>query len=337
MKRLQAMLTYCRAHGSEGERQFVERFLNPYSPSELTDPHGNVLGYTLSIGGEGVVPVLWCAHVDTVHAATAPTTQTIVYDESCGMIYKDDKTMPLGADDGAGVWMLLEMIDAGVPGTYLFHRGEERGGIGSTGIAAHHEAFIKQFKWAIAFDRRGTTDIITEQFTGETASVAFAQAMADAINKHDPKTLQFAPCPNGVFTDTANYSGVIPECTNVSVGYDSEHTPNETLDVWHLFMLRDAIISAFGKGVDLPVVRDPATAWSWSSRAAEYEAHNWASYEDAPMSADEVLNMPYKKLVKYIRKADAEDIAELVLSLAEETMFPREEEEGVAQWQYGNY
>lgn len=310
MKRLQAMLTYCRPHGGEGEKQFVERFIRPYEPETFKDSKGEVMAYMVQVGNSNDAPVLWCSHVDTVHMQNAPVKQTIVYDEGCGMIYKDDKVMPLGADDGAGVWLLLEMIDAGVPGTYLFHRGEERGGIGSGAIAAEHSDFLRQFKYAVAFDRRGTGDVITEQYTGETASVAFAQAFADALK------LDYKPCPNGVFTDTASYAGIIPECTNISVGYDSEHTPNETLDVWHLTQLRDAVIAAFGQGIDLPVARDPVKPKAKSML--------WATgFETTvePTCAEDILDMKYADVVKMVRKAHPEDIAELLISMAEESFY----------------
>jgi hypothetical protein len=332
-ERLQAMLTYCRPHGGAGEKQFVERFIRPYEPEEIIDAKGEVMAYVVQVGALKDAPVLWCAHVDTVHKQDAPVKQTIVYDEGCGMIYKDDKIMPLGADDGAGVWMLLEMIDAKVPGTYLFHRGEERGGIGSGAIAAEHSGFVRQFKWAIAFDRRGTGDVITEQFTGETASVAFAQAFADAL------AMEYKPCPNGVFTDTANYASIIPECTNISVGYDSEHTPNETLDVWHLVQLRDAVIAAFGKGIDLPVVRDPAASLGkWSSRLTDFEATRY-EMGGQPVSAEDICNMRFKDLVRYVRDAHPEDVADLLLALAEEVNYKQYEDATVedaplTNWKY---
>jgi Peptidase family M28 len=331
MKRLQAMLTYCRAHGSEGERQFVERFLNPYNPSPIENHKKEVLAWCVQIGDVKDAPVLWCAHVDTVHNDKAPVKQEIVYDEACGMIYKDDKQMPLGADDGAGVWLLLEMIDAKVKGTYLFHRGEERGGIGSSQIAMYHAAFLKQFKWAIAFDRRGTGDIITEQFTGETASVAFAQEFAERLNACSTGVLEFKPSPNGIFTDTANYAEIIPECTNVSVGYDNEHSPAETLDTWHLLALRDAVIESFGKKKNyvMPVVRDPATAWKWSARITDYEAHQFGGVDGEPVCAEDVLNMKFRDLVKYVRNAPPEEVANLLMGIAEEKMD--------ADWQHEKY
>jgi len=322
MQKLQAMLTYCRPHGSEGERQFVERFIMPYKPHPIENDKSEVLAWCVQVGEVKDAPVLWCSHVDTVHNDKALVTQKIVYDETCGMIYKDDKQMPLGADDGAGVWLMLEMLDAKIKGTYLFHRGEERGGIGSSQIAMHHRTFLQQFKWAIAFDRRGTGDIITEQFTGETASVAFAEAFAERLNSCSNGMLDYKPCPNGIFTDTANYAEIIPECTNVSVGYDNEHSPGETLDTWHLLALRDAVLESFGhkKNFVMPVVRDPAATPRWSPRLTDFEAHQFGGIDGEPVCADDILNMKYKDVLKYVRNARPEDITELLMTIAEEKM-----------------
>ena len=81
MQRLQAMLTYCRPHGGAGEKQFVERFIRPYEPEEIIDATGEVMAYVVQVGEVKDAPVLWCAHVDTVHKQDAPIKQTIVYDE----------------------------------------------------------------------------------------------------------------------------------------------------------------------------------------------------------------------------------------------------------------
>ena len=40
----------------------------------------------------------------------------------------------LGADDGAGIYIMLRMIDAGVPGRYVFFSCEEQGRVGSRGV-----------------------------------------------------------------------------------------------------------------------------------------------------------------------------------------------------------
>ena len=314
MKRLQKMLTYCRPHGGEGERKFVQTFIRPYKPEEMKDDKGEVMAWCVRVGDALEAPVLWSGHVDTMHKSDAPVKQSIVYDEGCGMIYKDDKLMPLGADNGAGVWLLLEMIDAGVPGTYLFHRGEERGGIGSSGIATHHEEFLKQFKYAVAFDRRGTRDVITEQMCGVCCSDEFALAFAALLNTN--VNMEYKPDNTGSFTDTANYIRTIPECTNVSVGYDNEHTPHETLDTWHLLELRDTLCRVFKTGIDLPVVRDPSiVADRWSGFG---NFGNFGNFGDYPLCAAEVTVMPFKDIVKLVETTHPDDIAELILALAEE-------------------
>jgi hypothetical protein len=287
-------------------------------------PSGEVLAYVVFVGAGG--GALFSGHVDTMHRSDAPLHQEIVYDRHFGMIYKhpdDPLKMPLGADNGAGCWLMMEMIDACVPGTYVFHRGEERGGIGSAGMAAHHSDFLKRFKYAIAFDRRGTNSVITEMMVGRTCSDAFAQALSDKLG------LGYAPDNTGSFTDTANYISLIPECTNVSVGYEHEHGPSETLDVLHLVALRGALVRAFKEGTsDLPVVRgvddvDEYDRYGWSS----YKNHITNPYDtDAefcldPRDSNDVVSMGFRDLAKWVRMSSPEDVADLLLTMAEEAVY----------------
>ena len=337
IKRLLSMLKLCRAHDSKGEAVFVKKFLAPYAPEVFHDIAGVPLAYGVTVAGcenSHGSDVLWCAHVDTVHPKDAPLYQTIIYDTECQLIFKDDKDplkMPLGADNAAGCWMLMEMIDAGVPGTYLFHRGEERGGIGSAGMAKNFPDFLRQFKYAIAFDRRGTCDVITEMMVGRTCSDVFAQSLGDKINARD-NSLSYSPDNTGSFTDTANYIRLIPECTNVSVGYDFEHGPSEMLDVAHLVALRDAVVGAFKEGTgDLPVVRGV-------NDVEEYAKYSWGNWKDKNYGADDadaefcldprdstdIANMGYKEIVKWVRLSAPEDVADLLQTLADELEFGKQ-------------
>ncbi len=326
MERLLEMLTYRRPHGGEGERLFVEKFIEPYAPIAMRDPKGEVIAWVVHVynGNKPEKPVLWSSHVDTVHHDKEHHMQEVVYDENCGVAYKQDQR-PLGADCGAGVWIMLEMIDAGVEGTYIFHRAEECGGVGSAAMAKHHATFLQGFSYAIAFDRRDTKDVIYEQFLGQTASVEFAAALADELNKHDEE-FEYEPSDQGIFTDTANYADLIPECTNVSVGYVSEHTGNEMLDTWHLQRLRDTVIKAFKHGVDLPVMRDPAEEWRWTSRITALEARDRDSYEFlgkddlAMMPPEEILLLNWSAVTERVRKMDPADIADLIFDLAEKAV-----------------
>ncbi len=227
LRRLFAMLRTCRPHGSVTEHQFIERFLLPHGME--ADGFGNLW---LQIG---TAPVLWSSHVDTCHRRDGAQKFQIDRD---GIVRLADGSPSncLGADCTAGVWLMTEMIEAGIPGRYVVHRGEERGGLGSRYVAEHEPNRLEGISAAIAFDRRGTNSIITHQRGERCCSGDFAASLARAID------LDHQPDPTGTFTDTANYTFHIGECTNLSVGYDHEHTPQETLDLDYLIRLRRAVL-----------------------------------------------------------------------------------------------
>lgn len=244
------MLSYRRCHESMGEKMFYEDFIQPLGPVVYQDDKGDAIAYTLCTDLES--KVLFSCHIDTRHNPGGDLYQNMVYDAKARIIEKDDKEC-LGADDGAGVWLMLQMYEAGVPGTYIFHRGEECGGIGSAAMSHHHPAMLKQFDYAIAFDRKDTCSVITHQgFSERTASDEFAQELCKRINVGHPY-YDLKPDHGGVFTDTANYVDEISECTNVSAGYYNEHTAKEYLDVDYLLWLRDRCIEVFYGIADNPL------------------------------------------------------------------------------------
>ena len=264
-ERLHDMLRYKRPHNSSTEADWIERFIKPYQPYAIDDAALVVLVHN----PDGTYPkVMFSCHTDTVHRDDG--RQHICYNRSKQEYYKKDGK-PLGADDAAGAWLMLEMMDNQVPGAYVFHRAEECGGIGSTHIADHYPAFLKQFSYAVAFDRRGSVSVITHQGFSRCASDEFAQALADAINEDGIS--MYEPDDTGVFTDTANYTHIIPECTNIACGYANEHSGNETLHLPTLFALRDACIRIDWQS--LPAVRDPSvkemkeSTWNY----------NWTGYD----------------------------------------------------------
>ncbi len=230
------MHTYARPAGSTTEARFIRRYIAPIKGS-VRDAFGN---WHVRIGPD-TCPILFSSHTDTV--ARSHGRQRVILDRN-GMLSLDpaDKARGcLGADDTAGVWIMLELIRAGIPGHYIFHYAEERGAIGSGDLARNDPALLGNAQIAIAFDRAGTGDVITYQFGDRSASDAFAWSMADALSAVDP-LLSYAPA-DGVFTDTASYVDVIPECTNLSVGYEHAHSYRETLDTGHLIALRNAMIA----------------------------------------------------------------------------------------------
>lgn len=254
---LLAMLTVKRPHASDSEAAFIARYLLPLGV--VPDGFGNL---TLRIGSDP--QLLWSSHTDTCHRR--PGVQRIVFDGSHVTIDDPQVSNCLGADCTAGVWLMTEMIKAQIPGLYVFHRGEERGGLGSSWIARHAPDLLAGIRAAVAFDRRGTQSIITHQRGARSCSDAFASSLASALD------LDHQLDPSGTFTDTANYVGLIGECTNLSVGYAHEHTEEEALDVAYLLQLRDAMLAAdlqnlaFARkpGESEP---DPEVGWSSLTRA----------------------------------------------------------------------
>jgi hypothetical protein len=178
----------------------------------------------------------------------------VFYDENFGHIFLDKGTSNcLGADDGAGIYIMLKMIEAKVPGGYIFHRGEERGGIGANAVLKEDKDFIKKFKACVAFDRPRCDEVIIHQGGSICASEKYGAALAEALNKAGG--FKYATSTRGVFTDSKVYRGVIPECVNIGVGYENQHSTDELQDWKHLEALTKAACTI--KWDTLPFTRIP--------------------------------------------------------------------------------
>lgn len=219
------MLAARRPHGSRSERQWIKQFLVPLG-TEI-DGFGNVYKRI------GKPHILWSCHTDTVHSQAG--RQSLVLNDGVFQT-RDPNSNCLGADCTAGAWIMREMIKADVPGLYVFHRGEEHGGIGSSAVSTFTPELVDGIQAAIAFDRYGRNSIITHQAGDRCCSDAFARSLAAQLGDN------YRLDDGGVFTDTANYTDLIGECTNVSVGFEHEHQRNETLDTYHLRRLLSALL-----------------------------------------------------------------------------------------------
>lgn len=228
---LVSLLSYCRPHQSSTEQRFINKHIRQVGIK--FDRKGNIYKRI------GDAPVLWSCHTDTVHAKKGMQKIEYWVDQKSGDTFfgvaNGEKSSCLGADDTSGVWIMLEMIRAKVPGLYVFHRGEECGGIGSRWIAKNNKEILKDIRFAIAFDRRDTESIITFQGSKRCCSDEFAKSLAEQIGMNHK-------CDEtGAWTDTAAYVDDIAECTNISTGYYDAHSARESLNIDYLFRLRDAI------------------------------------------------------------------------------------------------
>lgn len=233
-------LTY--PHGTENQ---LKRFL---PKGYQTDEHGN---FFLKIGDKPTT--MFTCHLDT--ACVKQERVTHVFHKN-NFVGTDGKTI-LGADDKAGMVVLLSLIEKQVPGLYYFFIGEEVGCIGSSALSLTWEntEFSKYITKCISFDRRGTDSVITEQLYGRCASDEFATDLSNKLN--EVGGFNFSPDPTGVLTDSVNFMDFVPECTNISVGYYNEHGGSELQDLSFLKRLCSAVCEIDWES--LAVVRDPVS------------------------------------------------------------------------------
>ena len=258
------MLTYCRPHGSRADRQFRSRYVLTL-PGASVDDHRNI---RVSVGDSRIV---WSSHTDTVHRRSG--RQRVEYHAGSGLAVLPAKSTSncLGADDTIGVWIMCEMVRAGVPGQYVFHYGEEAGGIGSR---AYARAGGPVADLVVAFDRAGYGDVITHQWGGRTCSDGMAGQIAALLAGVDAK-LRYAPA-HGVYTDSAEYADTVGECTNLSVGYRGQHTSAEVADLGFARRLRDAVCVADWGG--LVPEREPGDS-GYVSVLDGWGDEDWPAYD----------------------------------------------------------
>lgn len=236
---LKQMLSYRRPAWSKTEEAFIKSFIDPI-PGVYSDGFGNRLLVHPSS------KVIISCHTDTVHNLEG--MQVVAQEDEWLSLPNKTRSNCLGADDTAGVFAALQMIKAGVPATYIFHRAEEIGGRGSRWLAERHGDWLSGYDICLALDRRGTSDIITSQSVGDTASDEFAESLANELAMGHSANW-------GTFTDSANYSKFIPECSNLSIGYENEHSRAECLNVEYLEQVIDALIKVNWDA--LTIARDP--------------------------------------------------------------------------------
>lgn len=251
----------------------TERKLRRMLPREVeTDKNGN---YFLKIGESKTI---FACHLDTVSKAEVKVNHVIE-----GNMIKTDGKSILGADDKAGVVILLYLISKKIPGTYYFFIGEEVGCIGSK--AAVKDDDFSNYDRIISFDRRDTCSIITHQSWRRCCSDDFANALSEEYTKLG---LELKPDDTGVGTDSAQFIEVIPECTNLSVGYYKEHTHEESQNIEFLEKL--CIASANINWEALPTARDPKVR-QWKEYKSTY---NYNSYGRNRSDGWGSTNTPYR-------------------------------------------
>jgi hypothetical protein len=160
--------------------------------------------------GYGDIPIALVAHMDTVFTRLP---QSIYYDKEQGVIWSPEG---LGADDRAGVFSILKILESGLRPTVIFTTDEERGCLGAEALVEDFPDSPVDLKYIIELDRRGTNDCV----------------FYECDNKDFVKYVeQFGFIEN--FGSLSDISVICPAWkiagVNLSVGYEDEHTKEETL------------------------------------------------------------------------------------------------------------
>lgn len=279
---LRTLLSLRRPHGGTGEaiaQALVEQCLKEYGYNGCRDAHGNI---EVIVGARS--DIMFTAHLDTVHKADGPQ-KIFLIDDSYEIVADgpDGKPSVLGADDAAGVYVLLEMIKAGKPGRYLFFVGEECGGIGSSAWVRDHGDLSAVM--VVSFDRKDVDSVITHQAGYQTCSDVFANALSTALNLQN-KTFKYEPDDTGMYTDSKEFAHLVPECTNISVGYYHEHTTKECLDLKHLLALAEACVAL--DWTTLPIDRVPEADVPWWPTGYGKVDKNWNTRTEAIEACEQI-------------------------------------------------
>nr|MBO2482113.1 peptidase M20 [Bacillaceae bacterium] len=222
----QRLMPLLRIQGVSGREHVIRQWLHRYLRSRAdwlkTDEYGNLLAAIHC--GEGPVIAL-SAHMDTVKSFHPYRTMI-----ENGTTLKSSSGI-LGADDRAGIAVILEIIDfirhSRFQGTLkiAFTVEEEIGCLGSRHI---DPTFLQDVDTAIVADRRGTRDIVTSYagivpFCPDEYGRIFETAGALAGMPDWKMT-------HGGLSDAKVFAEFGIPSVNLSVGYEHEHTEFETLD-----------------------------------------------------------------------------------------------------------
>lgn len=196
------------------------------------DSFGN---YFIKVGDSKTI---FTCHLDTVGKQKLKVNREVYTKEGHRFIKTDGNTI-LGGDDKAGVVIMMNMIDNNVPGLYYFFLGEEKGTVGSGLLVKNMFKMVSEYDRCVAFDRHAYGSIITRQMGKNCCSKEFAEKLSEEFAKNG---MEYKADPYGVWTDSALFMGLVPECTNISVGYFNEHTKDEEQDLDYMLQLANTAI-----------------------------------------------------------------------------------------------
>jgi hypothetical protein len=177
----------------------------------LTNKYDNIVHTKDYLFAEGTIPICLVAHLDTVFKQLP---KEIYYDADKKVMWSPQG---LGADDRAGVYAILELLNLGYRPSIIFTTDEEIGGLGATKLITQYSSCpFSNIKAIIELDRQGKDDCV--------------------FYECDNPDFENYICQFGFITEVGSFSDIsiiAPQwgiaAVNLSVGYIDEHSYNERL------------------------------------------------------------------------------------------------------------
>lgn len=220
---LETLLSIPGTSGNEGEiRSFLLALLKAKLNKIDVDGYGNLIGYK-RYGGFGPT-ILLSAHMD-IYKELIPGSKIIKENDRW---YKDKGI--LGADDRAGIAMILELLDGLRVNKFngalkVIITVEEE--IGLHGARHIEPSFLWDIDYAIMLDRKNQGNLVTRSSTTIYASDLYGKYFEDIAERiglgHVYKTCE------GGSSDLKVWSAHDIDSINISIGYYNEHTEDEYL------------------------------------------------------------------------------------------------------------
>lgn len=190
---------------------FTQKELRQVMAKYLKSRYNKVVATKKYIYALGDIPIALVAHMDTVFKN--PPSE-IFYDTNKNVIWGDDG---LGADDRAGIFAIINIIESGYRPCVILTTDEEIGGVGARALAKIPCPF-PNLKYMIELDRQGSNDCVFYQldnpsFVDYIESFGFVEQW-------------------GTYSDICELAPAWKTCAvNLSIGYIDEHSLSERLYV----------------------------------------------------------------------------------------------------------
>ena len=243
------------------------------------------------------------AHTDTVFARPLKPSEL-----GCtgSLLYSKSDKFGLGADDRAGIsaclalWRELDNV------AVILCPNEETGCNGSRALSIEHIDSVmpsELMQFCIQFDRRGARDIVAYDVADE---------LVGYIAEYMPTYSQ----ARGSFSDICELCPTLGvQGVNLSIGYDNEHTPNETLDILDYSRTVDLVRDMLQTVGDIPrfdldtAIETDDDIELWDDYASGY---NWSDYyygEESYSDTDDDSELDkLKRAIDHIYESDSDSV-----------------------------